>query len=81
MTAFLRNTLLAAIAVSSLAGTAMADETKSCSHTNLNDLWAGNCCGTAGTSDCLRGGNGGNGGHGDNGGRGTNGNGGAAGKP
>ncbi|WP_027059245.1 hypothetical protein [Mesorhizobium loti] len=80
MTAFLRNTLLAAIAMSSLAGTAMADETKSCSHTNLNDLWAGNCCGAAGTSDCLRGGNGGRD-HGDNGGRGTNSNGGAAGKP
>ncbi|TPM26100.1 hypothetical protein [Mesorhizobium sp. B2-3-4] len=81
MTSFLRNTLLAVAAVSSLAGTAMADETKSCAKTNLNDLWAGNCCGAAGASDCLGGGNGGNGGHGDNGGRGTNGNGGAAGKP
>ncbi|QKD00903.1 hypothetical protein [Mesorhizobium loti] len=80
MTAFLRNTLLAAIAMSSLAGTAMADETKSCAKTNLNDLWAGRCCGTAGASDCLGGGNGGRD-HGDNGGRGTNSNGGAAGKP
>ena len=70
MTAFLRNTLLAAVAVSSLAGTAMADQTTSCASTNLNDLWAGRCCDAAGASGCL---GGGNGGHGDNGGRGNNG--------
>ena len=59
MTAFLRNTLLAVAAVSALGGSAMADQTVSCSHTNLNDLWAGRCCGTVGASDCLGGGNGG----------------------
>ena len=57
MTAFLRNTLLAVAAVSALGGSAMADQTVSCVHTNLNDLWAGRCCGTAGASDCLGGGN------------------------
>ncbi|MFA6154943.1 hypothetical protein [Mesorhizobium sp.] len=95
MTAFLRNTLLAAAAVASLAGSALADETiPSCAKTSLNDLWSGRCC-DAGASDCRGGGrrhydngdpgqNGGehNGG-GDNGGRGNNGggnNGGTAGK-
>lgn len=61
MTAFLRNTLLAVAAVSALGGSAMADQTVSCSHTSLNDLWAGRCCGTAGASDCLGGGNNGHG--------------------
>ena len=56
MTAFLRNTLLAFAAMSALGGSAMADQTVSCSYTNLNDLWAGRCCGTAGASDCLGGG-------------------------
>jgi len=82
MTAFLRNTLLAFAAVSALGGSAMADQTVSCVHTNLNDLWAGRCCGTAGASDCLGGGNGGHD-HNDNGRPGTNGgnpNGGTAGK-
>ena len=69
MTAFLRNTLLAFAAVSALGGSAMADQTVSCVHTNLNDLWAGRCCG-AGDSSCL-----GHEGHGrdhhDNGGRGS----------
>lgn len=69
MTAFLRNTLLAFAAVSALGGSAMADQTVSCSHTNLNDLWAGRCCGTAGASDCLGGGNNGH----DHGGSSTNG--------
>ncbi|MER9376362.1 hypothetical protein [Mesorhizobium sp. M0491] len=78
MTAFLRNTLLAAIAVSSMAGSAMADQTTtSCAKTNLNDLWAGRCCGDAGASDCLGGGNNGHGGNGDHG---RGGNGGTAGK-
>ncbi|KAA3441809.1 hypothetical protein C7I87_33570 [Mesorhizobium sp. SARCC-RB16n] len=71
MTAFLRNTLLAAAAVSALTGSALADETKSCAKTNLNDLWSGRCC-SAGASDCLGGGNGGRDHH-DNGGRGNNG--------
>ncbi|MGX7875913.1 hypothetical protein ACVDG5_027195 [Mesorhizobium sp. ORM6] len=80
MTAFLRNTLLAAIAMSSLAGTAMADQTVSCANTNLNDLWSGRCCGAAGASDCMGGGHSHD--HGNNGGRGTNGgNNGGAGKP
>jgi hypothetical protein len=68
MTAFLRNTFLAAVAVSALTGSALADQTVSCAKTNLHDLWAGRCC-TAGGSDCLGGGNGGQG-HGDKGGRG-----------
>jgi hypothetical protein len=72
MTAFLRNTLLAAIAVSSLAGSAMADQTTSCAKTNLNDLWAGRCCSAAGAADCLGGGNNGHD-HSDKGGRGNNG--------
>ncbi|GLQ80642.1 hypothetical protein GCM10007881_41610 [Mesorhizobium huakuii] len=79
MTAFLRNTLLAFAAVSALGGSAMADQTVSCAHTNLNDLWAGRCCGTAGASDCLGGGNNGH----DHGGstKGGNPNGSTAGKP
>ncbi|RVA56659.1 hypothetical protein EN933_05725 [Mesorhizobium sp. M7A.F.Ca.US.001.01.1.1] len=76
MTAFLRNTLLAAIAVSSMAGSAMADQTTSCAKTNLNDLWAGRCCGDAGAADCLGGGNNGH----DHGDHGRGGNGGTAGK-
>ncbi|MBZ9893343.1 hypothetical protein LB545_03235 [Mesorhizobium sp. BR1-1-6] len=72
MTAFLRNTLLAAVAVLGMAGSALADQTiRSCANTNLNDLWSGRCCGAAGASDCLGGGNGGRG-HGDHG-RGGNG--------
>ncbi|MBZ9909719.1 hypothetical protein LB557_27345 [Mesorhizobium sp. BR115XR7A] len=72
MTAFLRNTLLAAAAVSALTGSALAGQTiPSCANSNLNDLWAGRCCGEAGASDCLGGGNGGQG-HGDHG-RGGNG--------
>ncbi|RVD54733.1 hypothetical protein EN828_30520 [Mesorhizobium sp. M2D.F.Ca.ET.185.01.1.1] len=59
MTAFLRNTLLAAAAVSALTGSALADETyKSCAATNLNDLWSGRCC-SVGSANCLGGGNGG----------------------
>jgi len=71
MTAFLRNAFLAAVAVSSLAGPALADQTVSCSQTATNDLWSGRCCG-AGDSSCLGGGNGGrdHGDHGNNGGRG-----------
>ena len=78
MTAFLRNTFLAAVAVSALTGSALADQTaKSCAKTNLNDLWAGRCCDMS-SANCLGGGNGRQG-HGDNGGRGGNTNG--AGKP
>ncbi|UVK55969.1 hypothetical protein DBIPINDM_002543 [Mesorhizobium sp. AR02] len=84
MTAFLRNTLLAAVAVSAFAGSALAGQTDtSCVKTTLNDLWAGRCCGTTGASDCLGGGNGGRD-HNDNGRPGTNGgnpNGGPTGKP
>ncbi|MEI9429095.1 hypothetical protein [Mesorhizobium sp. Cs1299R1N3] len=72
MTAFLRNTLLVAAAVSALTGSALAGQTiPSCANTNLNDLWAGRCCGAAGASDCLGGGHGGQN-HGDHG-RGGNG--------
>ncbi|MGX5800977.1 hypothetical protein ACWGS9_06990 [Bradyrhizobium sp. Arg314] len=71
MTAFLRNTLLAAVAISALTGSALADQTvKSCAKTNLNDLWSGRCC-NVGTENCLGGGNGGRDHHG-NGGRGSN---------
>ncbi|MDX8441822.1 hypothetical protein [Mesorhizobium australafricanum] len=70
MTAFLRNTLLAAVAVSALTGSALADQTvKSCANTNLNDLWSGRCC-SVGDANCLGGGNGGRDHHG-NGGRGS----------
>ncbi|TPM35438.1 hypothetical protein [Mesorhizobium sp. B2-3-5] len=72
MTAFLRNSLLAAVAVSALTGSALAGQIDtSCVKTTLNDLWAGRCCGTAGASDCLGGGNGRD--HHDNGHPGTNG--------
>ena len=69
MTSFLRTAFLAAVAVSSLAGSAMADQTITCTTTQTNDWWAGRCCG-AGDSSCL-----GHEGHGrdhhDNGGRGS----------
>lgn len=71
MTALLRNAFLAAVAVSSLAGSAFADQTITCSNTKTNDWWAGRCCG-AGDSTCLGGGNNGHE-HGDPGGRGPNG--------
>ncbi|RAZ75030.1 hypothetical protein [Mesorhizobium atlanticum] len=58
MTAFLRNALLAAAAVSALTGSALADQTyKSCAATNLNDLWSGRCC-SVGSANCPGGGNG-----------------------
>ncbi|PZV38608.1 hypothetical protein [Mesorhizobium kowhaii] len=77
MTALLRNALLAAVAVSGMAGSTLADQTfTSCAKTSTNDLWSGRCC-SAGDSNCLGGGNGGQN-HGDKGGRGNNG--GAAGK-
>jgi len=69
MTAFFRNTFLAAVAVSALTGSALADQTvKTCAKTDVNDLWSGRCCGY-GSADCLGGGNGRQG-HGDKGGRG-----------
>ncbi|MBA1143506.1 hypothetical protein [Mesorhizobium neociceri] len=53
MTAFLRNTFLAAVAVSSLAGSALADQNiPSCAKTSTNDLWSNRCCG-AGDVSCL----------------------------
>ncbi|RUW77081.1 MULTISPECIES: hypothetical protein [unclassified Mesorhizobium] len=55
MTAFLRNALLAAVAVSSMAGSALADQTVSCAETKTNALWSGRCCGTS-DSSCLGGG-------------------------
>ena len=71
MTSFLRTAFLAAVAVSSMGGSAMADQTITCSNTQTNDWWAGRCC-SVGASDCL-----GHEGHGrdhhDNGGRGPNG--------
>ncbi len=77
MTAFLRNTLLAAVAVSALTGSALADQTvTSCAKTKLNDLWSGRCCG-AGAANCL---GGGGRDHSDNSGRGST-NGGPTGKP
>ena len=81
MTAFLRNIFLAAVAVSALTGSALADQTdKGCAATNLNDLWSGRCC-SVGSANCLGGGNGrdhqGNGGRGSPNGGSTNG----AGKP
>jgi hypothetical protein len=69
MTSFLRTAFLAAVAVSSLAGSAMADQTVTCSNTQTNDWWAGRCCG-ASDSACLGGGNAGHDHH-DNGGRGS----------
>ncbi|KQU92094.1 hypothetical protein ASD99_25305 [Mesorhizobium sp. Root695] len=72
MTALLRNAFLAAVAVSALAGPALADQTvTSCATSQTNDLWSGRCCG-AGDSSCLGGGNNGHD-HNDNGGRGNNG--------
>ncbi|RVD69943.1 MAG: hypothetical protein E5V62_21810 [Mesorhizobium sp.] len=65
MTAFLRNALLAAVAVTSMAGSALADQTVSCAETKTNDLWSGRCCGTS-DSSCLGGGHE----HGNHGGRG-----------
>ncbi|MDX8527198.1 hypothetical protein RFM68_22105 [Mesorhizobium sp. MSK_1335] len=56
MTAFLRNTLLAAVAMSALTGSALADQTDtSCAKTNLHDLWAGRCCSYS-SANCLGGG-------------------------
>jgi hypothetical protein len=79
MTALLRTTFLAALAISSVAGSALADQTiPSCAKISINDLWSGRCC--SADSDCLGGGRGGRD-HNDNGGRGgRGGNGGTAGK-
>lgn len=68
MTALLRNAFLAAVAVSALTGSALADQTITCSNTQTNDPWAGRCC-NAGDSNCLGGGNNGHE-HGNPGGRG-----------
>ncbi|WP_296743448.1 hypothetical protein [Mesorhizobium sp.] len=57
MTKMLRNTLLAAAAISALAGSAMAAQQTTrteCDNTPTNALWAGRCCG-AGDSSCLGG--------------------------
>jgi hypothetical protein len=67
MTAFLRNTFLAAVAVSSMAGSALADQTTpSC--TKHDNIW-GNCC-YMGGSACRPDVDGNHGDHGSTGGRG-----------
>ena len=53
MTALLRNAFLAAVAVSSLAGSALADQTITCSNTQTKDQWSGRCCDV--NSNCLGG--------------------------
>jgi len=57
LTKILRNALLAAVAASALAGSAMADpqtvRTES-DNTPTNKLWAGRCCGIS-DSNCLGG--------------------------
>jgi hypothetical protein len=80
MTAFLRTTFLAAVAVSSLAGSAFADQTiPSCAKTSPNDQWGGRCCSVG--VDCLHEGHDhGDHGHSTPGGRGSNGGGSTAGK-
>ena len=57
MTAILRNALLAVVAVSALAGSAMAGQQtviNECDKTPTNKLWAGRCCGV-GDANCLGG--------------------------
>lgn len=54
MTALLRNLLLAAVAMSGLAGSAMADQTVTCAKTPIDKLWTGRCCG-AGSDNCMGG--------------------------
>ncbi|CDX27287.1 conserved exported hypothetical protein [Mesorhizobium sp. ORS 3324] len=68
MTAILRNALLAAVAVSTLGGSAMAQRIYECDNTPINKLWAGRCCGV-GDANCLGGESHGQGNHG----RGNNG--------
>lgn len=62
MTAILRNVLLAAVAVSALASSAMADQTVTCARTPTDKLWTGKCCST-GSDNCLGGEHGGRGDH------------------
>jgi len=57
MTAIIRNTLLAFVAASALAGSAMAGQRAvrtECENTPTNKLWAGRCCGV-GDANCLGG--------------------------
>nr|WIE90079.1 hypothetical protein P9270_021340 [Mesorhizobium sp. WSM4875] len=55
MPAILRNALLAALAVSTLGGSAMAgQQIYECDNTPTNKLWAGRCCGV-GDANCLGG--------------------------
>ena len=64
MTSFLRNAFLAAVAVSSMSGSALADQTTpSC--TKYDNIW-GNCCYDSSCRDT----NGNHGDHGSTGGRG-----------
>ena len=57
MTKILRNAFLAAVAVSALAGSAMAQQTTTytCANTPTNKLWAGRCC-DIGDANCMGGG-------------------------
>ncbi|UCI08136.1 hypothetical protein [Mesorhizobium sp. B1-1-8] len=54
MTNILRNALLAAVAISGLAGSAMAGQQMTCGNTSNDKLWAGRCCGIHG-ANCLGG--------------------------
>jgi hypothetical protein len=57
MTNILRNTLLAAVAISTLAGPAMAAQQAvrtECENTPTNKLWAGRCC-SSGDTNCIHG--------------------------
>ena len=59
MTTILRNALLAAVAISSMAGSAFADSQAvktECDKTITNDFWNGRCCGT-GNANCMGGDN------------------------
>jgi len=58
MTKILRNALVAAVAVSGLAGSAMAGQQTGCGYTQTDKLWTGRCCGVS-EGQCL----GGEGGH------------------
>jgi hypothetical protein len=58
MTAIIRNTLLAFVAASALAGSAAAGQSPAkmeCGNTSTNKPWAGRCCGLGGDT-CLGGG-------------------------
>jgi len=73
MTAIVRNSLLAFVAISALAGSAMAGQKATrteCGNTPTSQQWTGRCCGMGGNV-CLGGGGNNNGDHGGSNGRGT----------